>query len=62
MTKLLGRLEPVSLRELWPHEAKDFTPCFAESAILALLAKTLRLGELRDPRTEVAVGSFYIDI
>jgi hypothetical protein len=29
---------------------------------LNLLAETLRLGELSNPRTEVSVGSFYIDI
>ena len=28
---MIGRLERVSLREVWPHEAQDFTPWFAEN-------------------------------
>ena len=62
MTAELGRLEPVPLREVWQHEANDFTPWLALPDNLALLAKTLHLGELSDVRTEVPVGSFYIDI
>jgi hypothetical protein len=62
MTQVLGRLEPVPLREVWPHEAKDFTPWLAEPDNLALLAVTVGLGELRVQGTEVPVGSFYIDI
>lgn len=62
MTPPLGRLEPVPLREVWPHEANDFTPWLAMPENLALLADTLHLGELSDQRIEVAVGSFYIDV
>lgn len=62
MTDGLGRLASVPLREVWTHEARDFTPWLAQPANLALLAETLHLGELREPRTEVPVGSFYIDI
>jgi hypothetical protein len=46
-TLALGRLESVALREVWPHEAKDFTPWLAESENLSLLAETLRLGDLQ---------------
>lgn len=62
MTVPLGRLEPVALRDVWAHEANDFTPWLASSENLGLLAETLHLGELSDQRTEVSVGSFYIDI
>jgi hypothetical protein len=62
VTAELGRLEPVPLREVWPHEANDFTPWLAQSENLALLAKTLNLGQLGDVRIEVQVVNFYIDI
>ena len=62
MTVELGRLEPVLVREVWPHEAKDFTPWLALPDNLSLLAKTLNLGELSEVRTEVPVINFYIDI
>ena len=62
MTSELGRLESVPLRDVWPHEAHDFTPWLARPENLALLAETLDLGEVSDMRTEVPVGSFFIDI
>jgi Domain of unknown function (DUF4268) len=62
MTIDLGRLEPVSVRDVWPHEANDFTPWLALSDNLSLLAETLDLGELSEIRTEVPVVNFYIDI
>jgi len=62
MTATLGRLVTVSLREVWAHEANDFTPWLAETENLALLAETLGLGELQIQGTEVPVGNFYIDI
>lgn len=61
-TASLGRLVTVPLRDVWPHEAKDFTPWLAESTNLALLADTLGLGELQLQGLEVPVGDFYIDI
>ena len=62
MTAALGRLEPVPVRDVWPHEANDFTPWLAQPENSALLAKMLNLGELSEVRTEVQVGIFYIDI
>jgi hypothetical protein len=62
MTPPLGRLVSVPLREVWAHEAKDFTPWLADGESLALLADTLRLGELQLQGTEVSVGNFSIDI
>jgi hypothetical protein len=62
MTATLGRLIPVPVREVWAHEAKDFTPWLAKGENLALLAETLGLDELQIQSTEVPVGDFYIDI
>ena len=58
----LGRLETVPLRQVWPHEANDFTPWLAEPDNLSLLADTLNLDELQVQGTEVPVGNFSIDI
>jgi Domain of unknown function (DUF4268) len=62
MTVTLGRLAPVPLRDVWPHEANDFTPWLAQADNLALLAETLGLGDLQIQGTEVSVGNFYLDI
>jgi hypothetical protein len=62
MPPTLGRLVSVPLRDVWAHEAKDFTPWLADGENLALLADTLQLGELQLQGTEVAVGNFSIDI
>ena len=62
MTLALGRLNSVPLREVWAHEANDFTPWLAQVDNLTLLAETLGLGELQLHGTEVPVGNFYIDI
>ena len=57
----LGRLEKVALREIWPHEAGDFTPWLAQDDNLALLGDTLGL-ELVLEAQEQAVGPFKADI
>jgi hypothetical protein len=62
MTANLGRLVRVSVRDVWAHEANDFTPWLAQAENLALLGETLGLGELKVQGTEIPVGSFYIDI
>jgi hypothetical protein len=62
MPPTLGRLVSVPLREVWAHEANDFTPWLADGENLALLAETLQLGELQLQGTEVAVGNFSVDI
>ena len=62
MTAALGRLESVPLRQVWPHEANDFTPWLAEAENLVLLAETLNLGDLQLEGTEVNVGNFNLDI
>jgi hypothetical protein len=62
MAPPLGRLVSVPLREVWAHEANDFTPWLADGENLALLADTPQLGQLQLQGTEVAVGNFSIDI
>lgn len=62
MPVTLGRLITVPLREVWQHEAGDFTPWLATPENLGLLAETLGLGELEIQGVEVPVGSFFIDI
>jgi hypothetical protein len=62
VTNELGRLSSVPLREIWTHEANDFTPWLAKPENLVLLCEALQLGELDVQGTEVRVGSFAIDI
>ena len=58
----LGQLEEIKdLRQVWPHEASDFTPWLAEEANLSLLADALGL-EITLDETESQVGSFNVDI
>ena len=48
MTVTLVRLVPVPIREVWPHEANDFTPWLAEPDNISVrnLAKRRRPGLL----------------
>lgn len=61
MTKQIGRLQRVHLREVWQHEALDFTPWLAKEENLALLGETLAL-ELELEGQEENVGPFKADI
>ena len=54
-------LKPVDLREVWPHEADDFTPWLAEPEHLSWLGETLNM-ELADAECEKPVGQFRADI
>jgi len=56
---MVGKLEAVELREVWSHEAKDFTTWLAEN--LDVLSEQLDL-ELELVETEKAVGPFSADI
>ena len=60
--KNLGKLERVTLREAWSHEASEFTPWLAEAENLNVLADTLGLSELVLVNTEHWVGDFKLDI
>ena len=55
----IGRIEYVDLRELWQHEAHDFTPFLVQN--LDLLGQTLNM-DLVLLEKEYAVGEFSLDI
>ena len=57
----LGQIEKVCLREVWPHEALDFTRWLSESDNLELLSEAVGI-ELELVETESSVGSFNVDI
>ena len=55
----LGTIERVSLTEVWPHEAQDFTPWLADN--LEKLGEALGL-DLQFVEREARVGSFFLDV
>ena len=56
----LGTLKEITnLREIWPHEALNFTPWVAEN--VDLLAEAVGL-EITVDETESSVGDFNVDI
>ena len=58
----LGQLKEIKdLREVWPHEALDFTPWLAKESNLTLLADAVGL-EITVDETESKVGDFNVDI
>lgn len=62
MTKVeLGKLVQVSLREVWKHEALDFTQWLALPENLVYLGETIGV-DLVDAETEKDVGKFRVDI
>lgn len=57
----LGQIKKVDLRDVWPHEAHDFTKWPSEESNLALLGSEVGI-ELELIETESSVGSFNVDI
>ena len=57
----LGRLQRVELRDVWPDEARDFTPWLAREENLAVLSETLGI-DLELKAIEESVGPFRADI
>ncbi len=57
----LDALKKVELRDVWPHEALDFTKWLAEDASLKMLSDAVGI-ELELIETESSVGSFNVDI
>ena len=57
----LGRLKKVELRDVWKHEAKDFSEWLASPENIELLAETLGI-EIEVIDREVEVGKYRIDI
>lgn len=65
MSTALGRLERLTdIREIWPDEARRFTPWLAEPANLSLLSEAIGYGAegLELVGVERSVGSFRADI
>src|ERR1700761_4920732 len=59
--KNLGRLEKVSLREVWLSESSEFTPWLAQEENLKLLGEAIGI-ELELEAQEKEVGPFRADI
>jgi hypothetical protein len=59
--KEIGKLERVPLREVWKHEAKDFTQWLQQQENIATLGEVLDL-ELVNIDREQSAGSFSIDL
>lgn len=55
----LGSIKPVSVREIWPNEARDFTPWLA--ANISRLGAALGM-DLEVAATEAEVGDFSLDV
>ena len=56
---MIGRLRRVSLREVWPHEARDFTPWLEENIDVLNSAIDLTLSIVAREQT---VGDFSVDL
>ncbi len=57
-----GKVERIPPRDLWPDEARDFTPWLASAEGLSLLVKKIKQDELELIQTEASVGSFNADL
>jgi len=62
MKTQLGKLEKLSPRQAWKHEASEFTPWLAQEENLGLLADALGLSDLSLVQTEYPIGDFSLDI
>ncbi len=61
MANLSKLVEIQDLRQVWPHEAQDFTPWLAQDENIALLGDTIGL-DITVEETESSVGGFSVDI
>lgn len=57
----LGKVEPVEVRQVWPDEARDFTPWLATDEGLELLGEAIN-ADLELVDKEVSVGPFNADL
>jgi len=57
----LGKLEKVPLRDVWKHEALNFTNWLAEDKNLKLLSNEIGI-DISFIQTEASVGKFSVDI
>lgn len=60
-TQKLGTLEEVPLREIWPHEAHNFTNWLAQEENIELLSNELNI-DIEVIDTEVPAGKYRLDI
>ncbi len=61
MKKNLSKLNKIALREVWGHEATDFTSWLAEPENLDLLSEEIGV-DIKLVQTEANVGRFNVDI
>jgi len=61
MTREVGRIEQIDLRDIWASEAQDFTPWLAQEHNLGILSSVLGI-DLEFEAQEESVGSFRADI
>jgi hypothetical protein len=59
--KNLAKLQKVELRDVWSHEALDFTKWLAQQENLDLLSEEIGVG-IKLIQTEANVGRFNVDI
>ncbi len=57
----IAKLNKVDLRELWKHEALDFTKWLSEPDNLELLSDEIGIG-IELVQTEAHVGRYHVDI
>lgn len=60
-TEKLGTLEEVPLREIWPHEALNFTNWLSQEENMELLSNELNI-DIEVVDTEVSTGKYKLDI
>lgn len=56
---MIGKIERVPLREIWKHEAYDFTTWLSEN--ISIIDEAIGIS-LSNPESEQSAGSFSIDI
>ncbi|MBA2868871.1 DUF4268 domain-containing protein [Methanococcus maripaludis] len=61
MTRDLGKLEKVRLRDIWKHEALDFTTWLSKDENIQNLSEEIGI-EIKVLETEASVGNFNVDI
>ncbi len=61
MKKVLSRLSKVELRDVWGHEAIDFTNWLAQKENLDVLSEEIGI-DIKLIKTEASVGKFSVDI
>lgn len=57
----LSKLVQIPLREVWKHEALDFTQWLALPENIQNLSETIGV-DITNTQTEVGVGQFHVDI